>query len=351
MESSIVIEDLKYIIDSALPWNEFEGKTVLVAGANGFLPTYIIKTLLYLNKINNHQKTKVIALSRNDERAKTRFIDYLDSEHFELIIQDVCDPINLKQHIDYIIHAASQASPKYYKIDPVGTLNANVLGTNNLLQLASRNNVIGFLYFSSGEVYGEVSENNIPTKEHDFGYIDPTNLRSCYSESKRLGETMCISWFHQYGVPVKIVRPFHTYGPGMSLDDGRVFADFVADIVNRRNIVMKSDGSAIRAFCYLSDATIGFFTVLLKGKNGEAYNVGNSNEEVSILGLADILINLYPEESLKVIRQEGNSNIYLKSSITRNCPDVSKVNSLGWKPKIKIAEGFKKTIDSFLNKM
>lgn len=349
MENSIVKEDLKHIVNNDLPWNKLEGKTVLVSGANGFLSTYMIKTLLLLNETGNRQKINIIALVRNEQRAKARFLEYLDSQNFELIIQDVCDPIISNRHIDYIIHAASQASPKFYGLDPVGTLNANVLGTNNLLQLARKNNVDGFLYFSSGEVYGEVPEVSIPTKEYEYGYIDPTNVRSCYSESKRLGETMCVSWFHQFGVPIKIVRPFHTYGPGMSLNDGRVFADFVADIVNKRDIVMKSDGSAIRAFCYLSDATIGFFTVLLCGRNGEAYNIGNSDAEISILGLAEILINIYPEWCLKVIRREENETKgYIKSKITRNCPDITKANSLGWKPSIKIAEGFKKTIDSFM---
>lgn len=349
MENSIVQDDIKNIINNDLPWHEFEGKTILITGANGFLPAYMVETLLYLNDTGLRKKCKIIALVRNVVKAQIRFSKYQDREDFHLLVQDVCKPLNIRNNIDYIIHAASQASPKYYGLDPVGTLSANVIGTYNLLEVARKKKVKGFLFFSSGEVYGEVNSNQIPTKETDFGFIDPINVRSCYSESKRMGETMCISWFHQYGVPVKIVRPFHTYGPGMTLNDGRVFADFVSNIVERSDIVMKSDGSAIRAFCYLEDAIIGFYTVLLKGKCGEAYNVANSKGEISILNLANILANLMPGRKVNVIRCKNEENKgYLQSKISRNCPDITKVRLLGWEPKYSIEEGFKRTITSFI---
>ncbi len=243
----------------------------------------------------------------------------------------------------------SQASPKYFGSDPVGTLKANVLGTYNLLELARIKHINTFLYFSSGEVYGQVPEDRIPTPEDFFGFIDPTNVRSCYAESKRIAETMCVSWAYQFGVNAKIVRPFHTYGPGMALDDGRVFADFVSDIVNKRNIIMKSDGLARRAFCYLADATIGFFTVLLKGENNQAYNVGNDKGETSIIDLAHLLVSLFPELGLQVIQRPGEKQTgYLQSKIVRNCPSIEKIMKLGWQPYFSIAEGFHRTIRSFL---
>ena len=141
----------------------------------------------------------------------------------------------------------------------------------------------------------------MPTRETEYGYLDPATVRACYGESKRMGETLCVAYHAQYGVPAKIVRPFHTYGPGMDLSDGRVFADFVADLVARRDLVMKSDGRAQRAFCYLADATVGFFTVLLRGEAGAAYNVGNPDAEVSILELARTLANLFPERGVRVV--------------------------------------------------
>lgn len=345
-QNIIINEDLKYIIDHPLDWNKFEGKTIIVTGANGFLPAYMVETLLFLNDCKFLRPTKVIGLVRDIKKARIRFGTRSQREDFELFQADVNEPFDYELPVHYIIHAASQASPKYYGIDPVGTLLPNTIGTNNLLRLAMKNPIESFLFFSSGEVYGILDSNKIPTKEGDYGFVDPTNVRSCYGESKRMGETMCVSYFYQYNVPVKIIRPFHTYGPGMLLNDGRVFADFVSDIVNEKNIIMKSEGNAIRPFCYISDAIIGFFYVLLNGDNGEAYNVGNPHEEISIKKLADTLVSLFPEKKLKVIEVKRSDN-YLKSPINRNCPDITKIQKLGWKPKIGIKQGFKKTIQSY----
>jgi len=348
MRNHIVAKDLDVIISASLDWSVFAGKTVLISGANGFLPAYMVETLLYLNEKQYFKPVKVIGLVRSDERAKERFAVYQGRADLRFITQDVSVPVNVQEPVDYIIHAASQASPKYYGVDPVGTLSANILGTFNLLELARSKKIEGFLFFSSGEVYGEVSEKNIPTPETGYGYVDPLNVRSCYAESKRMGENMCVSWYHQYKVPIKIVRPFHTYGPGMRLDDGRVFADFVSNVVHGQDIVMHSDGKAIRAFCYLSDATVGFFTVLLNGNNAEAYNVGNSNCEISIRDLAYLLVSLFPESGIDVVMKNDIHQVgYLKSKITRNCPDINKILKLGWEPKVNITEGFKRTIQSY----
>jgi UDP-glucuronate decarboxylase len=349
MRNHIVEDDLATIISASIDWSVFAGKTVLISGANGFLPAYMLETLLYLNEKQYYEPVKIIGLVRSYDRARERFAFYQERSDLRFITQDVSVPVNIQESVDYIIHAASQASPKYYGVDPVGTLSANILGTYNLLELAREKKSKGFLFFSSGEVYGEVSEKNIPTSETGYGYVDPLNVRSCYAESKRMAENMCVSWFHQHKVPIKIVRPFHTYGPGMRLDDGRVFADFVSNVVSCTDIEMHSDGRATRAFCYLTDATIGFFKVLLNGNNGEAYNVGNSNCEISIRDLAYLLANLFPEKGIHVIinknvQQKG----YLQSKIMRNCPDINKMRNLGWEPKVGLQDGFKKTIQNYI---
>lgn len=349
MRNRIIEEDLKYIVASGVDWNRLYGKTILISGANGFLPSYLVHTLLFLNERRQADPIKVIGVVRNKGKAQSRFTEYLDRPDFRLIVQDICQPLTCSEKIDYIIHAASQASPVFYSKDPVGTLSANILGTYNLLELARNNRVEGILFFSSGEVYGEVLPAQIPTAEDSYGYVDPANVRSCYAESKRMGETMCVSWHHQYGVPAKIVRPFHTYGPGMNLDDGRVFADFVSNIVHGQNIIMRSDGSATRAFCYLADATAGFFMVMLHGKPGEAYNVGNDQGEISILNLANMLVGLFPEKNLAIVREEQSLREgYVKSRISRACPDISKIRALGWQPTHSVKDGFSRTIRSFL---
>ena len=346
---AVVEEDLARITGASLAWSELAGKTVLVSGANGFLPAYLVETCLYLNEHHLAKPIRILGLVRNRAKAETRFALYRQRSDLQLLVQDVCSPVTVDGPVDYVIHAASQASPKYYGTDPVGTLTANTLGTHQLLQLARDKASAGFLFFSSGEVYGQVPPAQIPTRETDYGYLDPTAVRSCYAESKRLGETMCVSWAHQYQVPAKIVRPFHTYGPGMTLDDGRVFADFVACIIQNRDLVLTSDGSATRAFCYLADAVLGFFTVLLLGQTGQAYNIGNDRAETSIRDLATILITLFPEKQLRVIQREGLTPAgYLQSPIARNCPDISKARSLGWQPSVSVEEGFRRTIRSFL---
>ncbi|MBF0525973.1 MAG: NAD-dependent epimerase/dehydratase family protein [Deltaproteobacteria bacterium] len=348
MRHPIIQEDLAYITSADLPWESLAGKTVLITGANGFLPAYMVETLLYLNE-QRRLDIRILALVRSIAKAELRFGGDTAAKNLIYIEQDVCRPILPPHPAQVIIHAASLASPKFYGLDPVGTLTPNVIGTYNLLEYARQNGSDGFLFFSSGEVYGEVRAEQIPTAETDYGYVDPMQVRSCYAESKRLGETMCVSWNRQYGVPTKVVRPFHTYGPGMSLTDGRVFADFVADVVARRDIFLKSTGSARRSFCYLADAVAGFFTVLFKGENAQAYNVSNDDGEISVKDLAVLVAGLFPELGLKVISQpESRPAGYLESQISRNKADTSKIKALGWEPRVSLQEGFTRTIESYL---
>lgn len=345
--NKIVLEDLEAIRQSTIDWQRFAGKTVLITGANGFLPAYLVETFLYVGATSGRD-IKVIGLVRNIAKAKKRFSEYADNDNLSFIEQDVSLPVSVVGDVDFIIHAASQASPKYYGTDPVGTLSANVLGTLNLMELAREKNIESFLYFSSGEVYGQVDNEHNPVREDYYGQLDPMQVRACYGESKRMGENICVSYYKQYGISAKVVRPFHTYGPGMQLDDGRVYADFVADILAGRNIEMKSDGSARRAFCYLKDATVAFITVLLNGTPGEAYNVGNPQQEHSILELAETVVTL-GKPDLKVIKAATNDNTqYLKSPLLRNTPNIDKLLTLGWQPQTDIATGFKRTIDSYL---
>lgn len=342
----IVEEDLRTIVSSPLPWDRLFGKTVLITGANGFVPAYMLETLLYLNETAG-AGIRVVALVRSYEKAMRRLGHLANRSDITMLVQDVRDQYNGPESIDFLVHAASQASPKYFGIDPVGTFEANVLGTQRLLEVARQAKSEGFLFFSSGEVYGLPFDLSTPVKEETFGYLDPTNLRSCYAEGKRAGETLCTCWHAQYGVPAKIVRLSHTYGPGMELNDGRVFADFVADIVARRDIILKSDGSAKRPFCYLRDATVAFFTILLRGTSGEAYNVGSDSQH-SILELAESLCRLFPERNCRVIRQERSpDDEYVASAVAGFQFDLSKIKSLGWEPTTSIEEGFTRTVKSY----
>lgn len=347
MRHALVEEDLRRILAAPLEWDSLRGKTVLITGAAGFLPAYMLETLLFLNETDPSFGVRVVALVRDEVRGRARFSHHAGREDLTFLCQDVCDPLDVGDRVDVVIHAASNASPRLYGSHPVETLLPNVMGTVNLLEFCRRTNAERFMFFSSGEVYGEVDPMRVPTPENSYGLVDPASLRSCYAESKRMGETMCVAWGHEYGLSTRIVRPFHTYGPGMRLDDGRVFADFVSDIVAGRDIVMRSAGAARRAFCYLADATEGFFTVLLKGEDAVPYNVGNEDAEVSIAELADVLVSTFADRGLKVVhesRPEGGG--YMESAISRNAPDTSRLRALGWMPTTTISDGFSRTVRS-----
>lgn len=338
--------DIARVLASPLPWDEFNGRTILVAGANGFLPAAMVETLLALGAREGGARPRVIALARSRDNASRRFAAHLDNPALTIHIADVCEPLELDGPVDVIIHAASQASPRYYGSDPVGTALPNVLGTNRLLDLARYKKAERFLYFSSSEVYGAFDNRRAPISETSFGRLDPALTRACYAESKRMGETLCVAYGVQYGVPAVIARPFHTYGPGMRLDDGRVFADFTRDIVEGRDIVLNSDGFAERAFCYLADATEAFFTLLLKGEPGVAYNVGNASAVMSIRDLARTLAGLYPERRLAA-RFAPPRTDYIASAVQGSAPDTTRLEQLGWRPRTTIAEGFRRTIEIY----
>ena len=345
--SSILEKDLDLMLNYRLPFEKLFNKTILISGANGFLAAYIVHFLMHLNKCRD-ANIKVIGLVRNSVKARDRFQQYLPHPNLRFLEQNVCEEFQIDEKIHFIIHAASQASPRYYGRDPVGTILANTQGTTNLLKIAQNNPIESFLYVSSGEVYGKVDPLKIPISEVTQGEVNQLEVRSCYAEGKRAGETLCISWFHQYQVPIRIVRPFHTYGPGFNLDDGRVFADFVSDIINNRNIRLYSDGSATRSFCYIADACLGFIAALLLGKPGSAYNIAGDTE-VSMLALGNLLCELFPEKALKVEFQNSAKQNYIPSPFARIVADISKAGKeLSWRPIIPLHDGFKRTVASFL---
>lgn len=344
---SVIDDDLKYIENSISSWEKLREKRIFITGANGFIPAYMVETIMYLNDALN-LNVKVVALVRNKEKAFSRFSHLIKRIGLEFIVQDVCDPIKLTEPVDFIIHAASQASPKYYGVDPIGTLTANTVGSYNILTFAEKQKELkSLLYFSSAEVYGDTSNNEKYIKENDFGVLDCMTLRACYAESKRMGETMCNSWHHQKNIPAKIIRIFHTYGPGMDLNDGRVFADFVRNIVSGKEIEIKSDGKAIRSFCYLADTVTAAFKVLLDAPSGEVYNVGNEDCQTDMNELAYILSGIVNKDNIMIKRNINQDNGYLTSKVSKIIPNTEKLRLLGWAPQFSIEDGFSRTINYY----
>jgi nucleoside-diphosphate-sugar epimerase len=274
-------------------------------------------------------------LVRDEARARRRLGTH---PALELVVGDASAPPELAG--DYFIHAASPATPRVYGVDPVGTIAPNTVGTHSLLRMARDAQTRGFLFISSGEIYGQVDE--IPTPETAYGAVDSTDVRSVYAEGKRAGETLCVAWHTQFGVPAVIARPFHTYGPLMALDDGRVHADFIAALVEGRDLQLRSDGRASRAFCYVADVVAGLLTVLLRGEPGTAYNVG-SDELISVGELADLLSQAFDVGVVRAPAPPG----YLESPISRNCPNIERIAGLGWRPTTSLTEGFRLAVESY----
>ncbi len=345
-DKAVVKEDMKDIVSREyIPFEMLKGKSVLVTGATGMLAYYFTLALMHLN-IEKDYDIRVIALVRNKKKAEAKFSGFLSDSRFRILAQDVCEKINIDGDVDYIFHAAGAASPYFIKNDPTGIIAANTEGTVNVLELAKEKKVTNIIYPSTREIYGKVEGVEF-IKETDMGVFDPLDSRSCYPESKRIAETILKSYNVQFGVPFTVLRIAHSFGPGMIIEsDGRVMADFISDAVNSRNIVLKSEGLAERAFCYVTDAVAAIFTAMLKGECGEAYNLANETEPTAIRDVAQMLSDLFPERNIKVVFEiSGDSSGYC--NYTRVGLDTSKLEALGWKPQVKLIDGLRNTVVSF----
>lgn len=329
----LIRSDVRDIV-RALDGADFEGKIALVTGGAGFLGSWLCDVLIELG-------ARVYCVD-NFASGRWENISHLASEeNFVFIEHDVSKPLEIKEKLDYIFHFASRASPFEFEHYPLEIIDANTLGTRNMLELAKKNNA-KFIFASTSEIYGQPDV--VPTPETYWGYVNPIGIRSCYDESKRLGETITMAYHRQYGVDVRIVRIFNTYGPRMRADGvyGRVVPRFISQALNEEPITVFGDGSQTRSFCYVTDLITGVlkFAVLENG-NGEVVNLGNPRE-VSILELAHIIKKLTNSDS------PIEFHPLPPDDPPRRCPDISKAQKLlNWKPKVELEEGLKKTIKWF----
>lgn len=336
----ILNEDLLRITEQPVNWEKLRNKTVMVTGASGMVGSYFVRTLLKLNEVRD-MGIHVVCVARNIQKIGE---DVRADKAAEILSHDVTKPFAYAGGIDYIIHAASPASPLIMKDNPVETIAANVLGTYYTLELAREKKAEGYMFISSREIYGQPDEGQEFFTEDTYGFVDPLNPRSCYPEGKKAAETMCASYRAEYGLDAKAARLAHTYGPGMSIYDGRVQADFLKNVLFNEDIVMKSEGLPVRTYTYIADAIAGMFLILLNGTE-MAYNIGDENAKISIRGLAEMLIRITPERrlSLKLDIPEGGTKGC--APFTLGILDSSRLRKLGWKPLNTIEEGFRRTIE------
>jgi UDP-glucuronate decarboxylase len=357
----VVDADLDYICENARSeFAHMAGKNLLITGGAGFLGYYLINAVLHWNKQNREAENIRVTVFDNYIRGLPQwFLKLTGHKNLTLVKQSVIDPLPLDMgDFQYVIHAAGIASPTYYRAHPIETMDANVNGLRHLLeysktQTENAKTIEGLLFFSSSEVYGDPDPDHIPTPETYRGRVSCTGPRACYDESKRFGETLCVNFAQVYGLPIKIARPFNNYGPGLKISDRRVIPDFARDILSNRDIVMLSDGSPTRTFCYVADAVVGYYMILVRGHPGEAYNIGVETPEISIAQLAEMLVTTAKEQagySGKVIRETNLPKDYLADNPNRRCPIIAKARShLGYAPSIPIEEGIRRSLVWYLD--
>lgn len=323
---------------------QLEGKTLLLSGSSGFLGRHFLLTLQHLNRHVLKVPCKVIAIDNAIVGNGPNDFGEVTDPHFTHIQADICNPLKLGEPVDYVVHMAGIASPVYYMKYPLETIRAAVHGTENLLELARTKTVKKFLVFSSSEIYGDPPDHAIPTPETHIGQVSTLGPRACYDESKRMSETLAITYHQLFQIPIQIIRPFNVYGPGMRPDDRRVVPQFLTCALNGRPLPIHGHGQQTRSYCYITDAITGFFQVLLDDKSGQVYNIGNP-EEISLNELAEAVQGLIqPTEIARIPYPEG----YPAEEPMRRCPDITKATrELGYIPQVQLEDGLRRTLSWF----
>jgi UDP-glucuronate decarboxylase len=336
-------EDALAAIESAgSALDALEGSTVLLAGGGGFLGAAMLDAVVCLNRVRFKRPARVIVLDNFVTGLPARLDPLAGDPNLKIVTADITKDFDVGEPFHYAIHAASIASPIVYRAHPLRTADVNVGGLRRMLdQARAQSDLRGFLFFSTSEIYGDPDPAHIPTAEDYRGYVSCTGPRACYDESKRFGETLAVIYHQEFGLPIRSVRPFNVYGAGQRLDDGRIIPDLVGAAARGAPMVLHSDGRATRSFCYVSDGIAGFLLALLKGRPGQAYNIGNDHE-VSIRELADLVAEL---TNTPVQFEVSRDPHYLTDNPQRRCPDLTKSRTeLGYAPRVSLADGIARTL-------
>ncbi|MCM1181109.1 MAG: NAD-dependent epimerase/dehydratase family protein [Clostridium sp.] len=339
----IYLEDIRNIADcGSVDFGSLSGATVLVTGATGLIGATLVRGLMGYNRFHNG-RISVIAYVRNESKARQMFFQYLEDELFQLAVGDVNQFTRLDGDIDYIIHGASVTSSKDFVDKPVETILTAIEGTKNILELAREKKVKGMVYMSSMEVYGTPFDRT-PLTEEKMGYLNPLSVRSSYSESKQMVETLCVAYFAQYRVPVKIVRLAQTFGPGVAADDGRVFAEFARCAVKGNDITLQTKGETERMYLYTADAVTALLTVLTKGENGTAYNAANRESYCSIKEMAEMVASEFGQGKSRVVIDIPDLPNTSYNPVCHVYLECGKLEQLGWKAEIGLKEMYRRMI-------
>lgn len=348
----VIKSDVEEIFKAKLPWKSLAQKNILITGASGMLAAYLVDVLMLLPEYFNCSSPKVEVLIKNREKAEKRFAPYLDKPNFSIKTDDICGNFDFEKfkHNQIIIHAASISRPDSKR--PVEVMAPNIIGTWRLLEMAREiKGFEQFIFFSSGIVNGENIKSDVPITEEMYFGSSCTGPGACYSEAKRAGETICLSFMKQSNVPVKIIRYFGSYGPGMDLhNDPRAFTSFVKNAVTGEDITLFSTGEDTRFWCYITDATDGFFRVFFDSRLGEVWNIANEDAGCMIREFAEMVCEVSPADiSLKFDSSKVPAGYIPYKSQQITVPSSAKLRGIGYSPKISIKEGLQRTISAYTN--
>lgn len=348
---SIFEEDLEILSGlNTFNWYKLQNKSILVTGSTGLIGSQLIKAILYSNRKYN-LNIELFALARDVEKTESIFGELSKLKELHFIFSDITLDLSGQfaqiSNIDYIIHTASITSSKLMIDRPVDTLLTSVLGTNNILRLAVDKKVESFVYVSSMEVYGSFYDDNlVEVPEEKLGFIDPLEIRSNYPESKRLCENLCISYAKQFGISAKIARLSQTFGAGILKGENRIFAQFAKSILFNQDIILHTDGSSIGNYCYTRDCLSGILTILVKGKDSEAYNVSNEESCTSIYNMALLVKEHLALNNINIIFDIPESNMFGYAKKTNFKLSSQKLCQLGWTPQVSLIESYQRLVKS-----
>ena len=349
-DSPLYQEDLQLISSFAsIPWNRLHGSSILLSGATGMIGSLLVDAILYKNE-KEGLDCQVLALGRNEAKAKQRFGHGWDSPFFRFVECDVnkAETMPADLRADYVLHLASNTHPVAYATDPIGTVTANIIGTQNMLDLAVRCGAKRFLFASSNEIYGENRGDTELFDESYCGYIDCNTLRAGYPESKRCGEALCQAYKKQKGVDVVVARLTRSFGPTLQLTDTKALTQFLKNGLNKENIVLKSAGTQYYSYTYAADAVTGLLTVLLQGESGAAYNVADQSCDIQLKDLAKMIADIAGTEVIFDLPNETEAAGFSKATKARL--DGGKLKSLGWEPRFSLKDAIRKTMSILGNK-
>lgn len=334
--------DVKYVAGLELPWDKLQGRSVMISGATGLIGSFLIDVLMEKNL--SGLDCTVYALGRNEQRAKERF-SYCDNGKLVFIPYDINKPLCRDDigTVDYILHLASNTHPMAYATDPIGTITTNIIGVQNMLEFAAAHNASRCAFTSSCEIYGENRGDVEKFDEKYCGYIDCNTMRAGYPESKRCGEALCQAYIRQKGLDIVIPRLTRSYGPTLLRTDTKALSQFINKGVSREDIVLKSAGTQYYSYLYVADTVSGLLTVLLKGENGEAYNIADDKSDIMLKDLAAIIAEKAGTKVIFELPDEVEKSGY--STATKARLESTKVSKLGWKAKYDIQSGINRTID------